>query len=58
MNDWNDWLEIGKKSISGSFFVSQYFLLMIAYLARRFTSEASEGTVDVKILPEPVHCDT
>jgi len=55
--DWNDWLEIGKSSIKGSFFVAQYFLLMTAYFARYFTSAEDQGLEHLKILPEPVFGD-
>ena len=57
VHDWNNWLEFGKESITGSFFVSQYFLLMVAYFARHFTSTENEGLNEIKILPEPVYGD-
>lgn len=55
--DWNDWLQIGKKSIKIGFFISQYFLLMMAYFARHFTRETSNGITDLTLLPEPVYGD-
>ena len=63
MQDWNVWLEFGRQSIKGSFFIAQYFLLMTAYFTRHFTTTVSENAVDsiqsndLKILPEPVFGD-
>jgi len=55
--DWNDWLEIGRNSIKGSFFVTQYFLLMTACFAHYFTGSNNEGLEGLKIQPEPVYGD-
>ena len=55
--DWNNWLEIGKNSIKGSFFIAQYFLLMTACFADYFTNSDNQGIEELKILPEPVYGD-
>ena len=55
--DWNNWLQIGKNSITGSDFIAQYFLLMTAFYARHFTKVESESLEGLKILPEPVYGD-
>lgn len=55
--DWNNWLQIGRTSISGSFFAAQYFLLLAAYFARHFTAGQGESLEGLKILPEPVYGD-
>ena len=63
VQDWNIWLEFGRQSIKGSFFIAQYFLLMTAYFTRHFTTTVSENAADsiqsndLKILPEPVFGD-
>ena len=56
LDDWNDWLSIGRGSIKPQFFLVQYVLLMVAYYTRYFTKNEVHNT-GVKILPEPVSGD-
>ena len=57
LDDWNNWLSVGRKSIQPQFFLVQYFLLMFAYYTRYFTKNEVHNT-QVKILPEPVSGDS
>lgn len=55
--DWNNWLNIGKNSITAGGFIAQYFLLMTTFFARHFTKAEDEALEGLGILPEPVFGD-
>ena len=57
LDDWNNWLSIGRNAVTPNFFLVQYFLLMFAYLTRHFTKNDLHNT-NVKPLPEPVSGDS
>jgi len=53
LEDWNNWLSMGKDSVPLPFFFCEFALLLITYMTRFFTSEAI--TLSSRhILPEPV----